>query len=135
MRGSRGFGEIKTTNMLKMNVASLFRLFTELIVLLLGGLLILLGVSGHVSISARPSTLMGLGLLFAYLGVRAWTKPEPDATRLQLNLRAASLLFVGALMFATPYVSPQYSSLPLILAGSVLAVRGLIGSLLSLRGS
>jgi hypothetical protein len=54
---------------------------------------------------------------------------------LQLNLRAASLLFVGALMFVTPYVSPQYSSLPLILAGTMLAIRGLIGSLLSLRGS
>ena len=74
-------------------------------------------------------------MLFAYLGVRAWTKPERDASRLQLNLRAASLLFVGALMFVTPYVSPQYSSLPLILAGTMLAIRGLIGSLLSLRRS
>ena len=93
-------------------------------VLLLGGLLILLGASGHAYISARPSTLLGIGILLAYLGVRAWTKPEKDASRLQINLRAISLLLVGALMFATPYVSPQYSRMPLILAGTILAIRG-----------
>jgi hypothetical protein len=51
-----------------MNSATLFRLLNEFTVLLLGGLLILLAVSGHAGVPGRPSVLVVVGIVLMLLG-------------------------------------------------------------------
>ncbi len=62
-----------------LTTAKLFQLLNEGIVLLLGALLILLAVSGHVGLPTRPVALIALGVVFIYWGARAWIRQEPSS--------------------------------------------------------
>lgn len=116
-----------------MKPAMLFRLFNEFIVLLLGALLIVLALSGRVGLPTRPIALALLGLVLIYWGVRALLRAEPEGGRQQAQIRAASLVVVGALVLAIPML-PVGDADPLLeIAGAVLVLRGLLGSLLVMR--
>src|SRR5271156_4094891 len=121
----------RTTPML--TPASLFRLLSEFILLLLGALLILLALTRRVGLPTRPAALVFLGVLFFYWGVRAWMRREPESTRVQTHIRAGSLVLVGLLVLGIPLLPLRYANLLLGIAGAVLVLRGLVGAFLSFQ--
>jgi hypothetical protein len=112
---------------------NLFRMLSEFILLLLGGLLILLALTRRVGLPARPAALIFLGVLFVYWGIRAWLRREPDITRAQTHLRAGSLVLVGLFVLGIPLFPLRLANLLLGIAGAVLVLRGLGGAVLSLK--
>lgn len=119
----------------KFNPASLFQLLSEFVLLLLGGLLILLAISGRVGLPARPAALTLLGILFIYSVVRAWMRRQDEKSHLQTHVRAGSLVLVGIVILGIPLLPVRDTSLLLGIAGALLVFRGLIGGLLFLRPS
>ena len=115
--------------------ASLFRLLSEFIVLLLGALLILLALTRRVGLPTRPSALVFLGVLFLYWGFRAWMRREPDSARVQTYIRGGSLVLVGLLVLGIPLLPIRHANLLLGTTGSVLVLRGVIGAFLSFKKS
>jgi hypothetical protein len=115
------------------NTASLFRLISEIIILLLGALLILVAITRGVALPARPSALVIVGLLLVYSGVRAGLRREPGDTPLSRNVRSGSLFLVGGIVIAMALLPLRYADTLLGLAGGVLALRGLAGGIIFAR--
>lgn len=111
------------------DVAGLFQLFTEVIILLLGALLVLLAVTRPVMLPSRPGALIVLGLFLIYWGLRAWIRREPGARGWLSQVRGASLGLVGLLVLAIPISPLRFSGMLLGSAGAVLIVRGILTSL------
>ncbi len=110
------------------DVAGLFQLFTEIIILLLGALLVLLAITRPVMLPARASALVVLGLFLVYWGMRSWMRRKPGAGRWQDQVRGASLGLVGLLVLAIPISPLRDSGMLLGAAGAVLIVRGFLTS-------
>jgi hypothetical protein len=115
--------------------ATLFRLLSEFIMLLLGALLILLALTRPVGLPARPVALVILGVVLIYWGVRALARPELQANRLQVRIRAGSLVLVGLMILGMRFLPLRHAALLLAVAGGVLVIRGLLGGVLLARGS
>jgi hypothetical protein len=115
------------------STANLFRLLSEFIVLLLGGLLILIALTRTVGVPAYPSALVILGVVLIYWGIRASMRPELPAERWLTRIRAGSLVLIGLLVLAMRFLPLQYVALLLVIAGGVLVLRGLAGATLLLR--
>jgi hypothetical protein len=113
--------------------ATLFRLLSEFIVLLLGALLILLALTRSVGLPDRPVALVILGVVLIYWGARALARPGLAAERLQTRIRAGSLVAVGLLVLGMRFLPLRQAGLLLALAGGVLVVRGLVGAVLLAR--
>jgi hypothetical protein len=110
-----------------------FRLFSELIVFLLGALLILLAISGRVGLPARPAALIALGAFLVYWGVRAGIKPEQGVRPYESRTRAASLALVGLSILVIPMLPLRFAPTMLGVAGLILVLRGLLGAIFSSR--
>jgi hypothetical protein len=110
--------------------ATLFRLLSEFIVLLLGALLILLALTRRVGLPERPLALVVLGVVLIYWGARILMRPERAAERLQTRIRAGSLVLVGLLVLGIRFLPLRDAELLLGLAGTVLVIRGLAGGVL-----
>jgi hypothetical protein len=110
------------------NSANLFRLLNELIILLLGALLILLAITRPIMLPGRPAALILLGAVLVYWGARTGVRPEAHVPRWQTNVRAGSLALVGLLVLTVPFFPLRDSGLLVGLAGAILVVRGLLGS-------
>lgn len=115
------------------NTASLFRLISEFIILLLGALLILVAITRGVSLPARPSALVIVGVLLVYIGVRAGMKREHGDTPLSRNIRSGSLFLVGGIVIAIALLPVHYADALLGLAGGVLVLRGIAGGIIFAR--
>jgi hypothetical protein len=115
--------------------AKLFGLFSEFIVLLLGGLLMFIALTRPVRLPVRPATLVLVGILFIYLAMRAWMRREPAAVRSRTHVRAGSLVLVGLLIVAMTISPLRFANMLLGLAGCVLFLRGLLGGMLMMRRS
>jgi hypothetical protein len=112
---------------------SLFRLLNEFIILLLGALLILLAANSGVSLPARPSAMIALGVLLIYWGLRARFRAQPQEADAVVNLRSGSLILVGIFVLAIPMLPLRYADMLLALAGGVLVLRGILGGIMSAR--
>ena len=110
---------------------NLFRLLSEFIVLLLGALLILLAATGRIGLPARPAGVVALGAIFIFWGVRAATRPEAKAARVETIIRAGSLALVGVFILAVPFVPARNAPLLFMLAGGVLVLRGGLAAAIS----
>jgi len=117
------------------STASLFRLLNEFIVLLLGALLVLLATSHRVALPARTGMWVGLGAALILWGLRTGMRPEPKSSSEHAAIRGGSLILVGLMIIAVPLVPMHYEPLLLALAGGVLVLRGLLGSVLLVRTS
>lgn len=115
------------------STASLFRLISEIIILLLGALLILVAVTRGVALPARPSALVIVGLLLVYSSVRAGLRREPGDTLLSRNIRSGSLFLVGGIVIAMALVPLRYADALLGLAGAVLVLRGIASGIIFAR--
>lgn len=113
--------------------ANLVRLVNEFILFLLGALLLLLAITGRVSLPSRPWAMAAVGVLFLYWGARAWARPEQRGNQLLAEVRAGSLALVGAAILAVPIFPVHLANMLLEIAGGVLVIRGLLAGALSLR--
>jgi hypothetical protein len=115
------------------SAANLFRLLSELIVLLLGGLLILISLTGTVGLPAYPAALVVVGVVLIYWGIRAWMRPGQASDRWPTRIRAGSLVLVGVLVLGIRILPLRDTVALVVLAGSVLVVRGIAGMALLVR--
>ena len=114
---------------------NLFRLMNEFIILLLGALVILLAVKRGVSLPARPTAMVVLGVLLVYWGVRARLRRHAQEAGTAVNIRSGSLILVGAFVLAIPVLPLRYADFLLALAGGVLVLRGLLAGIFAVRES
>lgn len=113
--------------------AILFRLLSEFIVLLLGGMMILIALTRTIGLPAYPEALVILGVVLIYWGVRASMRPAPPAERWPARIRSGSLVLVGLLVMGIRLFPLQYAAVLLTVAGGVLVLRGIIGAALLAR--
>ena len=116
-----------------LNLPNLFRLLNEFIILLLGALLVVLAANRGVSLPARPSAMIALGVLLVYWGLRARLRSQPHEEDATINLRSGSLILVGIFVLAVPMLPVRYADILVGLAGGVLVLRGILGGILSAR--
>jgi len=121
--------------------ANLFRMMSEFIFILLGGVLAWLGLSDRFlyasNFNPRSPGWLGLGAALIYWGVRAWIRTARAARtseRLVARVGGASLVLVGIMMLSLVWLFGR-SSMILAAAGAVLVLRGFAGAVLSLRTS
>jgi len=117
------------------NSAILFRLLSEFVVLLLGGLLIVISVTRTVGLPAYPVALVVLGVILIYWGIRASMKPSQAADLWPDRIRSGSLVLVGILVLGMRFLPLRDVALLLALAGGILVVRGIAGAVLLVRRS
>jgi uncharacterized membrane protein YbhN (UPF0104 family) len=120
--------------------ANLFRMMSEFIFILLGGVLAWLGLSNGIynppSINPRSPGWLGLGAALIYWGVRSWVKTARAAKtseRMVARVGGASLVLVGCMMLSLAFLEFQWVGIALASAGAVLALRGFVSAVLSLR--
>ena len=118
-----------------LNPANLFRMMIEMIFVLLGGFLFWLGLSNRFMFDPRSPGWLGLGAVLVYWGVRTWmktTRAARTAERTVTRIGGASLVLVGCAMLVLGFVEFRWVGLVLATAGAILALRGLVGAVLSL---
>jgi len=115
--------------------ASLFRLLNEFIMLLLGALLILLAATHRIGLPSRPGLWYVLGAVLIFWGLRTGMRPVSKTANEHAAIRGGSLILVGLIILGVPLVSLHYAAVLLALAGGVLVLRGLLGSVLLVRAS
>jgi hypothetical protein len=116
--------------------ANLFRMMTEMIFVLLGGILAWVGLSGRFIFDPRKPAWLGLGAVLVYWGARAWMKTQRaarTAERTVVRVGGASLAIVGVMMLGLGFVQFRRVGTVLAIAGGILVFRGLVSAALSLR--
>jgi hypothetical protein len=120
--------------------ANLFRMMSEFIFILLGGVLVWLGLNNRFlnppSFNPRSPAWLGLGAALVYWGVRGWVKVSRAARTTDVmvaRVGGASLVFVGLMMLSLVFLEFRWVGIVLATAGAVLALRGFLAAVLSLR--
>ena len=122
-----------------LNPANLFRMMTEFIFILLGGFLVWLGLSGRLdprNFNPRGPAWLGLGAVLIYWGTRGWAKTARAARtsdRIAAQVGGASLILVGLMMLLLAVVESRHAGTVFAAAGAILAFRGFVAAVLSLR--
>ena len=109
------------------------RITIEIIFVLLGGLVVWLGLSGHIFFDRRKPGWVALSVAVILWGLRAQYKPVRWWSRTEQWTRGLSLTLLGLVMLGISRVPFQWVGPLLAFAGLVLVIRGLIGSVLILR--
>ena len=109
------------------------RITIEIIFVLLGGLVVWLGLSGHILFDRRKPGWLLLGIALILWGVRALYKPGQWWSRQEQWTRGLSLTLLGLVMLAISRVPFEWVGPLLAFAGVLLALRGLLGAILILR--
>ena len=135
------------------STANLFRLLNEFIMLLLGALLVLLAASHRIAMPERRGLWFALGAVMIVWGLRAGMRPPPNPRSTNKSksrsmnvsntiaksapehaaIRGGSLILVGIMIVAIPLSPWHYEPVLLALAGGILVLRGLLGSVLIVR--
>ena len=120
-----------------MKPARMVQIFSELVMLVLGLLLILLALSGRFYVLHELALWIGLGALLMVWGLRTWLRRGqmnmPLARAMQW-VRGGSLVLAGLVMIAMAWLPLGNAPLMLAIVGGILAVRGLIGSAIAAQG-
>src|SRR5499433_3448138 len=109
------------------------RLLIEFIFMLLGGLIVWLGVTGHIFFDRRRPAWLILSIAVLLWGARALYRPGKFWSRWEDWIRGISLLLLGIVMAAISRVPFDWVERLLAIAGVVLLLRGLAGSVLVFR--
>ena len=121
------------------NPANLVRMMTEFIFILLGGFLVWLGLSGRMvagNFNPRGLAWLGLGAVLVYWGARTLAKTARAARTAQRTVAwvgAISLILVGLIMLSLAFVEFRLVGIVFAVAGGILALRGILAAILSLR--
>ena len=111
----------------------MLRITIEIIFVLLGGLVVWLGLSGHILFDRRkPGWLLLSGAIIVW-GLRALYKPVRWWSRGEQWTRGLSLTLLGIAMLAISRVPFLWVGPLLAFAGVVLALRGVVGVALIFR--
>lgn len=120
--------------------SSLFRFVQEFVFILLGGLLVLLAMSGGYFPDRHGAGWLVLAAVIVMWGLRACWRPlttRPGATRdpalWSHRLGGGSLILVGGLMMAIAWAPFDWVRPLLAGAGAVLGLRGVASTALLLR--
>jgi len=113
--------------------AQMFRLFNELIFVLLGVLLIVMALAGRYAHPGRSAPWIILGVILFYWGLRIWMRSTAVKPNLESRVRAGSLALVGAMVLAIAWLPFPYAGPLLAAAGGGLALRGLLSCVLLVR--
>jgi hypothetical protein len=122
-----------------LNPANMLRMMTEFIFILLGGFLVWLGLSGRLdpgNFNPQGPAWLGLGAVLIYWGARTWAKTARAARtsdRTVAQVGGASLILVGLMMFSLLLVEFRRVGIIFAAVGTILALRGILAAVLSLR--
>jgi hypothetical protein len=122
-----------------LNPANMFRMMTEFIFILLGGFLVWLGLSGRLdpgNFNPRGPAWLGLGAVLIYWGARTWAKTARAARtwdRTAAQVGGTSLILVGFMMLSLVFVEFRQVGIVFAASGTILALRGFLAAMLSLR--
>ena len=111
----------------------------EFIFILLGGFLVWLGLGGRLepgNFNPRGPAWLGLGAALIYWGARSWAKTARAARtsdRTAAQVGGASLVLVGFMMLSLVFVEFRRVGIIFAAAGTILALRGILAAVLSLR--
>src|SRR5260221_3823986 len=97
----------------------LLRITIEIIFVLLGGLVVWLGLTGHILFDRRKPGWLLLSVAVIFWGLRALFKPVQWWSRTEQWTRGLSLMLLGLVMLAI-------SRVPVLWVGRLLAVAGLV---------
>jgi len=109
------------------------RITIELLFVLLGGLVVWLGLTGHILFDRRKPGWLLLSVAVTLWGVRALYKPVQWWSRTEQWTRGLSLIVLGLVMLAISRVPFLWVGPLLAFVGVLLIVRGLIGFALIFR--
>jgi hypothetical protein len=115
--------------------ANLFRMMTEMIFVLLGGILAWVGLSSRFIFDPRKPAWLGLAAVLVYWGARSWMKTQRAARtgeRTVVRVGGASLAIVGVMMLGVAFLQFRRVGMVLAMAGGILVLRGLVSAALSL---
>ncbi len=115
--------------------AVLLRMFSEIVLVLLGLLLIQVAVTGRLLWNRRSLGWVAVGFLLIYWGARAWLRRRGTGPLWTERMRAGSLALVGALMLGIARVPFDYVAPLLAAAGGVLILRGAVSAALVARSA
>ncbi len=120
--------------------ANLFRMMSEFIFILLGGVLVWLGLNNRLVYAAsfhpKNPAWLALAAALIYWGVRGWVNTARAARTTDVTvarLGGTSLVFVGLMMLSLVFLEFRWVGIVLATAGAVLALRGFLAAVLSLR--
>jgi hypothetical protein len=113
--------------------ARLTQLLTEFVFLLLGALVMWLAANGRIYFDRHSVAWLVLSTALIAWGLVALAKPGQFWARWQKWNRGGSLVLLGVVMLALSRVPFDWVGKLLALAGLILLVRGILGSLLILR--
>jgi hypothetical protein len=106
----------------------MFRLLTEMIFALAGGLLLWVALTGRFLFDARQPSWLVMAVILILWGLRAWRRARLVAVRtmrLAARMGGASLVLVGLIMLSLAWMPLGRVALLLAIAGGVFVVRGL----------
>jgi hypothetical protein len=109
------------------------RLSIEVIFILLGGLVVWLGRTHHIFFDRRSVSWLLLGIALLLWGARALYQPGKYWSRTENLTRGLSLLLLGAVLLAISFVPFRWVGPLFVVAGLLLLLRGLAGSVLVFR--
>ena len=105
----------------------------EIIFVLLGGLVVWLGLTGHIFFDRHRLPWLVLSIALILWGLRAMYKPARSWVAGERWTRGTSLALLGIVMLAISRVPFLWVGKLLAVAGLLLVLRGLIGAFLMLR--
>ena len=111
----------------------LFRFMIELMFVLLGFLLVWLALVRHTYVDRHSTSWLILSVALILWGLRALYKPGQWWLRWENWTRGLSLVLLGVLMLVITRVPFLWVGPMLAAAGGLLALRGVIGSILIFR--
>ena len=111
----------------------LLRVVIELMFVLLGVLVVWLGVTGRIYVDRGTAPWMILSVALILWGVYAFYRPGRSWLRGERWTRGLSLTLLGIVMLAIARVPFLWVGKLFAVAGLVLVLRGLVGSVLVLR--
>jgi hypothetical protein len=111
----------------------LLRVVIELMFVLLGVLVVWLGVTGRISVDRGAASWMILSVALILWGLYAFYRPGRAWLRGERWTRGLSLILLGIVMLAIARAPFLWVGKLFALAGLVLVLRGVVGSVLVLR--
>ena len=109
------------------------RLMIEFVFVMLGVLVVWLGLARHISVDRHSASWLILSVALILWGLRALYKPGQWWLRWENWTRGLSLALLGVLMLVLSRVPFLWVAPMLAIAGGLLMLRGVIGSVLILR--
>jgi hypothetical protein len=113
----------------------MLKLFVELIFVLLGGLVVWLGWTGHFlySFDPRGAAWLIVSAVVILWGTKAFFGKKEFRTKWGNWVRGISLILVGMAMLAMARVRIDWAGPLLAAAGALLALRGFVGAVLAIN--